>query len=55
MNPISSWFPETEDGGRVKRQVSTLQNALVDPQLIWSDDRNAALDTLQVDRYFFNP
>jgi hypothetical protein len=52
---LAAWFPEEEDKGRVKHQVETIQFPLVDPQLIWSDDRNAALDTLDLGRYLFEP
>ncbi len=52
LKSLSAWFPEVEDNGRVKRQISTSQGSFVDQQLIWSDDRNAALDALQLGRFF---
>ena len=55
MKSVSAWFPEVEDKGRVKHQVVTIQSPLIDSQLIWTDDRNAALDALDLGRYLFGP
>jgi hypothetical protein len=52
---ISGWFAEEEDKGRVKHVVTTVQAPLINTQLIWSDDRNAALDTLDLGRFLFEP
>ena len=52
---ISGWFAEEEDKGRVKHAVTTVQAPLINTQLIWSDDRNAALDTLDLGRFLFEP
>jgi len=51
---IIAWFPDEEDKGRVKHQVATVKSPLVDPQLIWSDERNAELDVLDLGRYLTN-
>jgi predicted O-methyltransferase YrrM len=53
MKDISGWFAEEEDKGRVKHKVTTVQAPLINTQLIWSDDRNAALDTLELGRFLF--
>jgi hypothetical protein len=52
---IVSWFPEDEDKGRVKRQVTIPQSPLINPQLVWSDDRNAAIDSLELNTFLFGP
>lgn len=51
VKSLFAWFPGVEDNGRVKRQVAMIQSPLIDSQLIWSDDRNAALDVLELPRY----
>ena len=53
--PFSDWFPAEEDKGRVRRAVSTNQSPLVNFQLVWTDDRNAAIDALELSRYLFGP
>ena len=55
VKTFSAWFPEEEEKGRVKHQVATIQYPLIDPQLIWSDDRNAALDAFDLGRYLLEP
>ena len=55
MKDISGWFAEEEDKGRVKHTIITVQAPLINTQLIWSDDRNAALDTLDLGRFLFEP
>jgi hypothetical protein len=52
---IAAWFPEEEEKGRVKHQVATSQSPLINSQFIWSDDRSAALDTLDVSRFLIAP
>jgi len=52
---IAAWYPPEEDKGRVKRLVRTVDSPLFNPQLIWSDDRNAALDTLDLGQFLFVP
>ena len=51
LKDISGWFAEEEDKGRVKHKVETVQAPLINTQLIWSDDRNAALDAFEVGRF----
>ncbi len=52
---IAAWFPVDEEKGRVKRLVRTADSPLYDPQYIWTDDRNAALDTLKLGQFLFSP
>ncbi len=52
---LAAWFPAEEDKGRVKRLVRTAESPLFAPQLIWTDDRNAALDTLDLGQFLFVP
>ncbi|HNC24658.1 MAG TPA: fused MFS/spermidine synthase [Opitutaceae bacterium] len=55
MEEITGWFPTEEEKGRVKRLITVADTPLIDQQLIWTDDRNAALDTLDVGRFLFQP
>jgi len=52
---IATWFPAEEDKGRVKRAVTTIQSPLINSQLIWSDDRNAFIEALELNRFLFDP
>jgi hypothetical protein len=47
----SDWFPLEEEEGRVKREVSRLTGIVTGPRNIWTDDRTAALDTLDLSRW----
>ncbi len=51
---IVAWFPDKEDGDRVTHLVSTITSPLVDRDLIWTDDRNAAIDVLELGRFLSN-
>ena len=53
VGTISGWFPAEEDKGRVKRELTVVQSPLVNSQLIWSDDRNAAIDAFELNRFLF--
>lgn len=48
---LVTWFPDSEDGGRVKHLVTTVTSPLINSQLIWTDDRNAAIDVLELGRF----
>ncbi|HWA09294.1 MAG TPA: fused MFS/spermidine synthase [Opitutaceae bacterium] len=48
---IVDWAPAEEDGGRVTRKVQVNDSVLVNSQLIWSDDRSAASDALDMPRF----
>ena len=52
---IAAWFPADEEKGRVKRLVFTNDSPLYDAQYIWTDDRNAAFDTLKLGQFFYSP
>jgi hypothetical protein len=53
IKAVSSWFPEEEDEGRVKRSVKMGQSPSIDSQLIWSDSRNSAIDSFELGRFLF--
>jgi hypothetical protein len=55
VSEVAAWFPAEEDNGRVKRKITTVQPPLVNSQLIWSDDRNAAIDSLDLSRFLQGP
>jgi spermidine synthase len=44
----SGWYPLEEDNERVKRKVTTLSSVIAGPRNTWTDDRAAALDTLDL-------
>ncbi len=48
LKAIASWFPEQEDHGRIRRKILSSRVDFVDPWLVWTDDRNATLDSLQL-------
>ncbi|MEO6876097.1 MAG: fused MFS/spermidine synthase [Opitutaceae bacterium] len=52
---MATWFPDQEDGDRVTRLVTSVTSPLVNSQLIWTDDRNASIDVLDLGRYLFVP
>ncbi len=52
---VSDWFLADEDKGRVRHLVTTNQSPLVNSQFVWTDDRNAAIDALDVSRFLFSP
>jgi spermidine synthase len=45
------WFPETEDSGRVHRKLEKFMAHVLQPQHIWTDDRQSALDALFLQKY----
>ncbi len=48
---LVTWFPDMEDKGRVMHTVNTVTSPLINSSLIWSDDRNASIDVLELGRY----
>lgn len=42
------WFAVEEDGGRVRRELSRLSGLMAGPRGIWTDERSAALDVLDL-------
>ncbi|MDB6092526.1 MAG: hypothetical protein JWM32_88 [Verrucomicrobia bacterium] len=55
VKELLTWFPLEEEKGRVKRFVGTVDSPLYNAQLIWTDDRNAALDSLDLGKFLFSP
>ncbi len=55
MKDAQTWFPDEEDGGRVKHTVNSVDSPLVNSQLVWTDDRNAAIDVLNLGRFLTEP
>ena len=51
---VAAWFLDEEDNGRVKHVVNTVTSPLVHYELIWSDDRNASIDVLDLGRFLFD-
>jgi hypothetical protein len=51
LNEVTSWLPEQEDNGRVKRTVIAYSPLPPGRATIWSDDRQATLDALDLKRY----
>ena len=52
---ITKWFLDEEDNGRVKHMITTVDSPLVHYELIWSDDRNASIDVLNLGKFLFEP
>lgn len=52
---IALWFPIEEEKGRIRRYVGMVDSPLVNSQLVWSDDRTAALDTVDLGVFLFSP
>ena len=50
---VATWFLDEEDNGRVKHVINTVNSPLVHYDLIWSDDRNASIDVLNLGRFLF--
>jgi hypothetical protein len=51
LRQISEWLPAEEDGGRVKRFVTAYDPEPPGNAIVWTDDRHAALDSLDLRRY----
>lgn len=50
---FKSVFPEAEDNGRVTRIISIQTATVAEPNLVWTDDRHAAIDMIDL-RVFLN-
>ena len=50
---VSGWLPAEEDEGRVKRTVTPYVPEPPGSTIVWTDDRHAALDSLDLQRYLF--
>lgn len=55
MRTIPAWFPLEEDPKRIKRTLTTVNAPLIQQRLIWTDDRNAAIDAFGLSRFLFEP
>lgn len=51
----ADWYPHEEDEGRVKRSLTRLTAVVAGPRNIWTDDRAAALDVVDLSRWLFTP
>jgi hypothetical protein len=51
---LVTWFSDEEDNGRVTHVINTVNSPLVNSQLIWTDDRNASIDVLELGRFLFD-
>jgi len=52
---VVTWFADNEDGGRVTHVITTSNSKMVDKSMVWTDDRNAAIDVLQLGRFLTQP
>lgn len=48
---IVAWLPLSEDGGRVRRILTKYEPLPRGEAIIWTDDRHAAIDSLDLSRY----
>lgn len=55
MRTAPDWFPLEEDPKRIKRTLTTVNTPLIQQRLIWTDDRNAAIDAFGLSRFLFEP
>jgi hypothetical protein len=55
MPTVAGWFPAEEDKGRVKHTLVKEPTAPPDPRLIWTDERNASIDVLDLGKFLFQP
>ncbi|MSU70635.1 MAG: hypothetical protein EXS39_07665 [Opitutaceae bacterium] len=55
LKAVSAWFPEEEENGRVKHKVTISQSPLINSKLVWSDERNATIDVLELGKFLFEP
>jgi predicted membrane-bound spermidine synthase len=51
VQEITEWLPTEEDEGRVKRTVALFSYRMRADTIVWTDDRHAALDALNLSRY----
>ena len=55
QDTIASWFQPEEDNNRVKHTVTIDHPSLLFFDLNWSDERNATMDALDLNRFLFTP
>lgn len=51
LKTVTSWLPAEEDDGRVKRRVIAYDPLPPGRTIIWTDDRHAVMDALDLRRY----
>ncbi len=51
LKPVLDWLPAEEDDARVKRTLKAYDPVPPGRAVIWTDDRHAALDALDLRRY----
>ena len=55
MRTLPAWFPLEEEPNRIKRTLTVVNSPLIPQQLIWTDDRNAAIDAFELNKFLFEP
>ena len=55
LTQIVSWLPEQEDDGRVTRFLVAFEPRPPGETVVWTDDRHAEIDALNLVRYLTNP
>ncbi len=55
MRQLPAWFPLEEDPERIKRTLTTMNVSVIPQQLIWTDERNAAIDAFELNKFLFEP
>jgi hypothetical protein len=53
LKGLLAWFPAEEDDGRVSRTLTSYDPLPPGERMIWTDDRHAILDCLDLRRYLF--
>lgn len=54
IDVMLKWFPLSEDGDRITRNVSVSSDTEIHPKLIWSDSRNSFLDVFELGKFLFH-
>jgi spermidine synthase len=55
MRTLPAWFPLEEDPDRIRRTLTVTNSPLIPQNLIWSDERNAAIDAFELSQFLFAP
>ena len=55
MRTLAAWFPLEEDPNRIRRSLTVTNSAAIPQNLVWSDERNAAIDAFELNQYLFKP
>jgi hypothetical protein len=54
MRTLPAWFP-LEEINRIQRTLTVVNAPLIQQQLIWTDERNAAIDAFELNKFLFEP